>query len=161
MININGPQGSYIELYNPGDSAFDLTGCTISDAEPSSITLPALTIEAEGYVVLVGTDDEGFVFWFTSLEDTETPDVRFSLELFSNNAPDDEVRLSCNEVLIDRVAWTDYEAADSNNPLQSLTLDPAQLDSSANDDPANWCRSSTYFNFSSRGTPRRANDPCG
>jgi hypothetical protein len=160
MIPAHGTGPPYIELYNPGPSPVDLTGCALSDEGGSSLILPGLTVASAGYVVLVGTEGPDYTFWFTSLDDEEIPDLSFSADTLGVDAPDDEVLLTCEGALIDRVAWTDYAPAEPNNPMQSLTLDPDHMDAQANDDPDNWCRASTYFNFSSRGTPRRPNDAC-
>ena len=78
----------------------------------------------------------------------------------SNGA--DEIILSTPDgVVVDRVAYDDGVLW-PESPGQSLALDPAALDVTLNDDPANWCLSQTVWNGGSTdtGTPNAPNTSC-
>jgi hypothetical protein len=59
LNNANGEDdgAEWVELYNYGDSAIDLTGWTISDEDIDTYSLDGLTIEAHDFLVLVGGSD--------------------------------------------------------------------------------------------------------
>jgi hypothetical protein len=57
-------------------------------------------------------------------------------------------------VLLDQINWG------STGDGESTSLDAAQLDPVANDDPLNWCRGVSPYGLGDLGTPRAANPSC-
>lgn len=56
--------------------------------------------------------------------------------------------------VLDRVSWGSVGTG------AATSLDPGQLDPTANDDPLNWCRATSAYGAGDLGTPRAANPSC-
>jgi len=149
--------GEWIELYNPGSAPVDIEGWVISDLGSDSVTLTnggqGIAVPANGFLVMGKNDD---------LSVNGGVPVDFVLSGMTLSNGDDEIILSrpdgrlVDEVLFDGgTLWPDA-------PGRSASLELSAFDSSANDDPARWCNSSTPLSptNSDTGTPGLANDPC-
>jgi hypothetical protein len=71
----------------------------------------------------------------------------------------DEVVLVHDGVEIDEVAY-DSGVTWPDPTGHSFGLDPSALNHSDNDDPANWCVSTTTYGDGDEGTPGDENDLC-
>lgn len=140
--------GQWIELHNPGATAWDLQGCVVTGdlaIDTFDVDVP-LVIEAGGYATLgSGTQAElGF-----------TPDfpMPIGVGLFNDG---DIVTLTCDGVVIDTVSYDDIAPWPVVAPGTSIAL--AVLDASANDDGAAWCSGATAYGPGHLGTPGAPND---
>ncbi|PKN54375.1 MAG: hypothetical protein CVU56_26855 [Deltaproteobacteria bacterium HGW-Deltaproteobacteria-14] len=145
--------GEWLELYNPQATARPLDGCVLSDDGGDAHALPAADapiVPAKGYLVLGRSasfvDNGGFV-----------PDYVYQDFILANGA--DEITLTCGDVVIDRVAYSDSGWPTSAG--HAMTLGSARLDATQNDDAASWCDAVTGFGIGTDyGTPRRPNPAC-
>ncbi len=146
----------WIEIHNPGPQALNLDGCRLSDASVDDTLIDAggvLLVPAGGFVVLGRSGDP--------LENGGLlPDHVYSGFILANRA--DEVLLTCGDTLIDGVAYDDREGWPAA-PGRTMSLDPANLDATANDAPAAWCAAAEadrYGDERNAGTPGTANPTC-
>lgn len=167
VITEFSPHGSlpYIELVNTGDEAVDLDGCTVTNAADQSFSLAQTApIPPAAHVVLVAFAHSGEGNFDTPVALVEPwfdwPDQSFELHALT-----DFIALHCDEVLVDRVAYDDLDPG-TPTACRSLSLDPAAVDATANDEPASWCFTPlegdvVWWDFSCLGTPGLANPSCG
>ena len=141
--------GEWFELYNPSASAtYNLNGCVISDDGSDLHTITGtVTVTPGAYVTLARGSAPGF-----------TPDYVYGGAYQLANSSD-EVILTCGGVEIDRVAYDNGATFPDPNGA-SMNLDPARLDSVANDIGSNWCVATVSYN-GDLGTPGAANSSCG
>ncbi|QDG52671.1 tandem-95 repeat protein [Persicimonas caeni] len=138
--------GEWFELYNPSTTTtYNLNGCTIEDLGADSHTITVdVTIAPGEYVTLANSSSPGF-----------TPSYVYGSNWFLSSG--DEVVLNCAGTQIDVV---NYDGGGfSVTSGASLTLSPASLDATSNDDSTNWCDATTSYN-GDLGTPGAANDSC-
>ena len=140
-INYNNPgmdDYEFLELYNKGNSAIDMTGWTLSKAV--SFTFPSFTLGAGEYVV-VAKDSVAFEAAFG------VAPFRFDIGNGALNNTGETILLSdANGAFADSVAYTDFApwpgAADGFGPSASLCDVNAD-----NNDGANWEASITPTGF--------------
>ena len=141
--------GEWFEIYNPTSTDFDLNGLVVQDdgVDVFVINTP-LIISAGGFVVLGNNGDpaaNGGV-----VVDFEYPSAAFTL---SNAA--DEIEIFNGTTSLDRITY------DATVEGGSRSLDPDHFDASANDDPNNWCDSTTpSLPAGDLGTPGSPNEDC-
>ncbi|MCH9684980.1 MAG: hypothetical protein K0V04_26320 [Deltaproteobacteria bacterium] len=146
-------EGEWFEVYNPTmGTVFQLGSCTIDgNMSDTGFTVQGdLTIGPMEYRVF-SVDfmgDQGFV-----------PDYQWPGADFGLNNGSDEVRLSCNGMMVDQVQY-DGGATFPDPNGQSMSLDPAAYDAIANDMGASWCPGSISYN-GDFGTPGADNPSCG
>jgi hypothetical protein len=147
--------GEWVELLNASDSPLDLAGCHMVDEGSDDKTIETmLVVQPDQSVVLARSAD---------------PVANHGLEPdyvyggYSLGNADDEIILKCGELIIDQVNY----AADQAVEGVAWQLSADLLDSTSNDDMANWCSASeTYGTADKLGTPGAANlvcplpDPC-
>ena len=142
--------GEWFEIHNPdNEQAVDLDGWTIGDGDGDLHRISG-TVEAPpgGYIVLARNPDAAVngdiaaAYGYQGITLTNSEDV---IELVDPAGQ-----------LVDRVSY----GSELVFPGASTSLDPAALDSEANDDAANWCRSSTVLPNGDSGTPGEPNDGC-
>jgi len=159
MINpqsVDDEVGEWVELFNTASYAIDIAGYFFRDDDVDTYTLTGpLLVPPGGYVVLCASTDPaqnggvscdgGFV------RDSQGAGLALA------NGPDEVVLTRPDAVEID---WLHYD--DSwFLPAVAIGVDPAYLDSGANDDPTHWCSQVTVTLASGEpGTPGAANDPC-
>lgn len=145
MINpdtISDASGEWLEIYNPTASLFNLRGCIISDLGTDTHTIADDLVIASGdYATLATSVSAGF-----------TMDYVYSGITLGNAG--DEVIITCNAVEIDIV---EYSASGPSGASRSLN--PDSLDATSNDNEANWCAATTFYN-GDFGTPNSPNDAC-
>lgn len=97
-----GNDGTYewIELYNYGSEPIDLENWTLTDANPTTVTLPSLVIPADSYVVLAN-NPTNFQINYPSV----TADIDLSPTLGLSNAGDTLTLRNMVGDDIDFVAW--------------------------------------------------------
>lgn len=146
-----GSVGEWIEIYNPGTAAVDLTGYGFSDdaarASPYIVTVP-IVVPPGGYAVVARSDD--------AIANGGVPAVvavgsKFQL----SNSGDTVYVFGPDRAVIDRAAYPGRLVRTGI----SVQLDPGALDATANDDAANWCLSTAAFG-TQKGTPGTPNTPC-
>ncbi|ODS41261.1 hypothetical protein BEH94_04350 [Candidatus Altiarchaeales archaeon WOR_SM1_SCG] len=149
---VTDTNGEYVELYNSGNKTYNLQGLILKDNGSNSHTISSsLLIAPESYIVLCKNDNSSENGGFTC-------DYQYSGFMLSNT-PDDEVILEMqNSTVIDEV-W--YNSSWPFASGSSMNLDPGKFDAVLNDDPANWCESTSAFGDGDKGTPGSANDDCG
>ncbi len=144
--------GQWLELYNSTDNTIDLDGLELGTADGTSVTvLGSVEVAALGYAVLGISDD-------TTINGGVTIPYAYGWSLPFDGTTD-TLTLSYDGLTIDEVAYDG--GADFPDPTgASLSLDGAILDSSDNDDGANWCAAKSTFGDGDLGTPGSANDSC-
>ena len=144
----------WFELHNLADGPRSLDGCIVGDTSAISTTLAGIVIPAGGDIVLARslTNNGGL-----------SPAGTFTFTL--NNGVE-TVKLTCDGVLVDQVAYDDGGTF-PDGKAKSISLDPAAYDATANDDGANWCLAQDlYFTGSATptgdhyGTPGAGNPSC-
>jgi len=123
---------------------------TSKSFQPDSFTVgTSLVVPAGGYVVLGAKADP-------ALNGGIPVDYEWSGFSLANKG--DEIVLSYGGADLDSVGYT---SSWPFAPGVSTELSPLTTDVSSNDDPANWCESTTAVGTASElGTPGAANDPC-
>jgi hypothetical protein len=136
--------GEWLELYNRRENgSLQLEGCAIDDGSSSQHLIRApFSLAAGAYATIARSEQPAF-----------RPDVVLSFSL-ANSA--DSIALSCDDIVIDRVA---YDASFPRAPGSSLSLDPGSFDPERNDQSAAWC-SATAALESEFGTPGSPNSRC-
>jgi hypothetical protein len=136
-------------------NSFDLNGVgmgRITDTTPDSLAaLPeCVPIAGGSYVVFAHNFD---------MSDTGNAGLPAGsvVGLFSTALPqaNGDIQLSSpSGVVLDAVSWVSERAG------KSLALDPDVIDTTANDDPANFCDGSATYGTGGMGTPGAANTNC-
>lgn len=155
--SVSDASGEWIELYNPAPGRINLEGMVLSDGGSNSHTIDnngnGLFLRPGRYMVL-GSND-------TPATNGGIP-VRYRWSGFTlANGADSIILTAANGALMDRVDYDDGVLW-PDSPGMSISLDPAVTDALANDDPANWCHSTTPISVANpdTGTPRAPNDVC-
>jgi len=142
-------EGEYFELHNPSlVESFQLQGCVVEGGavDESFVIAADLAIDAGDYLTFAFAADPGF-----------TPDYVWSG--FSLNNVTDTLRVVCDGVTVDEVAYDD--GATFPDPTgASMQLEPTSTDSVSNDVGGNWCESGVPFGSGDLGTPGSANTSC-
>lgn len=108
--NGNDNQYEWIEIYNYGTEDINLSGWTISDSNPTTITLPSTVIKAGEFFLLVNNINS-----FQINYPLITPNVDLSPSLGLNNTGDSITLREPSGSIIDFVAWEgDYTGWDTN-----------------------------------------------
>ena len=154
MINpqaVDDTNGEYVELYNIGTETYDLQGLTLKDDGTDSHDISSsLSITPGDYIVLCRNSDSG-------VNGGVTCDYQYSGFTLANG--NDEVILEQDATVIDEV-WYDDGSGWVIPDGASLNLDPDVFDATSNDDPSNWCESTSTFGDGDKGTPGTANNNC-
>ena len=167
----------WFEIYNPGDSAFNLRGCQFKDIAQDSTSDPAAhTVDPEGGPVALQPGEFLLLVKGEVLAETIAADYTYSGLTFNNSDPQ-WLWLECPEedvqdswIEIDRIGY-DWGTYGSDFEGRSLSLSSTLLTADANDDAASWCLAATedsFFEvegdedelFIARGTPGEANPAC-
>lgn len=145
---VSDSAGEWFELYNTTDREINLNDCFLGDNSGTPHQLGGLIMGAYGYALAMRNDDQ-------SINGGILNGVDYGGVVLNNNQ--DSIVIKCGETIIDRVdyyisaGWPEAEGA-------SIILADPSLD---NNDPANWCVSSSQFGDGDLGTPGAANDSCG
>jgi hypothetical protein len=137
--------GEWLELYNAGTQAMDLSGCELARDEQKLPLEDGFVIAPGAYMTFANGDSPGF-----------QPDVLYS-GLTLPNTGSFLLALRCGDQLLDQVALD--SAALPNKAGASSSLSGAALDAAANDRAENWCDATTAYN-GDFGTPGEANPSC-
>jgi len=142
--------GEWFEIYNPAMGvSYQLGTCMFEGATDTGFTIDMdMVIGPQEYRTFsVSTMvDQGF------LADYQWPPMDYNL---TNS--NDEVRLICDGVMVDEVAYSSMTFPFSAG--QSANLDPMSYDAVLNDDSANWCAGTSSYN-GDFGTPGADNTVC-
>ncbi|HEX9825783.1 MAG TPA: lamin tail domain-containing protein [Flavobacteriaceae bacterium] len=141
--------GEWFEVYNTTGSPIDINGWTISDSGSNSHTISSsLIVPANGYAVLGNNSDSG-------TNGGVTVNYQYTSFTLANGA--DSVILTCSGNIIDQVAydggtiWPDPNGA-------SMALSTTAMNSTDNDNGANWGTATTDIGSGDFGTPGAVND---
>lgn len=141
--------GEYFEVYNTTGSAIDMIGWTISDADSESHTIGStLVVPANGYAVL-GINSDSVTNGGVSV------DYQYSGFNLANGA--DEIIISCSSNVIDQVSYDGGPTFPDPNGA-SMELSTTAMNSTDNDNGANWGTATSTFGSGDKGTPGAAND---
>ena len=119
----------------------------LSIDSPECVTAPAQT-----YFLFAASDEVGLNGGMDNVDKT------FNFTLKNGTSPttgDGLIFVGIGESVLDQITYTESSEG------QSTALDPAMLDTAANDDPANWvlCEA-PYGDETNQGTPRESNATC-
>jgi beta-lactamase superfamily II metal-dependent hydrolase len=149
--------GEWIEIFNRAASAVDLEGWTLRDDGTDAHVIAnggQGVVIAPGARLVLGANANAAVNGGVAIG-YEYTYTQFQL----SNADDEVVLVAPDGTEWDRIVydngvlWPDFPGA-------SLTLDPAAVDTVANDDGNNWCAGTSAFGAGDSGTPGAANDDC-
>ena len=153
---VNDSQGEWLELFNTTNADIDIEGWTLTDDGANSHTInvggAGLTVPMGGRIVLGNNMDmatNGGVV------------VAYEYSNYFLGNSDDEIILTDDlgqpqdEVKYDNgVLWPDTSG-------MSISFDPnVSQDATTNNDPANWCHSTSTIPSGDTGTPNAGNDNC-
>jgi len=155
MVNpgaLSDSVGEWFEITNVTDRPLSLAGLTFVDDGADSFTVPS---DSELQV-----DPGAFVVFAKSLEADggggAMIDYVYSSFYLANYG--DEIVIKNGATLIDRIAWDGAPWPFTSGV--SMALSANSQSAVANDDPANWCASTTLFATGDLGTPGAANAVC-
>ena len=148
--------GEWIELLNTTASDVDIEGWTLTDLGTNShlidVAGAGLMIPGGGRIVIGNNSDMGtnggvvVAYQYSGFQLANSDDEIMLTDQSGN--PQDEVKYD------DGMDWPDSAG-------MSISLDPAAPQTAAaNNDPANWCHSSSTIPSGDTGTPNAANDAC-
>jgi hypothetical protein len=163
MPNTSDTEVDWIELYNSSQTAVDLKGCILTDDQNDKFTIDqSLVIAPDSYAV-IGSG---------KTEETNQPAAlrnlayQFSADDFRLSTGPDQVELSCQGVIVDRVAYEIYRPGPATGS-RGWQLDPNSLSSTANDELSNWCYTGlplmseiNLYGENKVASPGRANPLC-
>jgi len=137
--------GEWFEIVNANPAnAVDIGDCVLSNGTVSS--------QINGFLPIFGSDRVVFARSTNPAMNGGVPaDLSFGFGLLQVNG---QLSISCFGVLLDSTTWTSSTAG------RSRSLAPEATDPVANDNPANWCLSSSPFNGTDLGTPGTVNETC-
>lgn len=118
----------------------------VSIDAPECVTAPA-----QSYFLFAASDDMLLNGGMDNVDKT----FNFTLKNGTTTTGDGLLFVGIGDTVLDQITYTDSTEA------QSTALDPAMLDATANDDPANWvaCQA-PYGDETNNGTPRASNATC-
>ena len=150
----------WIELYNPSAVPINLKGCILSDDGGDELKIDqTLIIPPNEYAVIAsGVGDEQNLPAALS-----QPAFQFSKEQFRLSAESDQVILTCDGNLIDKVTYESYQPGPATNS-RSWQLASNAMDTPLNDDIAKWCycllSDDNVYGRNRVATPGQANSIC-
>ena len=144
--------GEWFEVYNPSrDLQLDINGWTIRGDGSTGHVIDnsgPLLVPQEGFVVLARSGERAV---------NGEVDVAYRYEGISlGNSGDEVVLVDWQGIVVDAVEYPGSMAYSG----ASASLNPLNLDATANDSRSSWCRASTQFGNGDQGTPGAANDSC-
>lgn len=146
--------GEWIEVYNPGSKDVDLFGFEVGMATATHIVRDHVEVEAGSYLLLGPNMD---------LDDNGNIPVAYEVPGIPLTNDSGAVILRFENYLIDQVTYS-AAAGWALEAGASLSLDPGQLDPTANDKVGSWCVGTEPISSSAAspdlGTPGVANTNC-
>jgi hypothetical protein len=140
----------WFELYNASGGSVDLDGLIIEDDGGNTATVTGSSVMAAGSTIVLAIGDSSS-WGYTGF----TPDGYYGSTVALGNSGD-QVSIANSLGVLDVAA-----AYSGGTAGYSLSLDPASLDVTSNDDPAYWCEAvSAIGSTGDFGTPGAANDSC-
>ncbi|WP_378175294.1 T9SS type A sorting domain-containing protein [Aquimarina sp. SS2-1] len=145
---VSDPNGEYFELYNTTTSPIDIQSWVIKDdatVSENHVIASSVIVPAMGYVLIAngGTPNGGI-----------TPDYTYANDISLGNGADGLI-IECSSTTIDEVIW---DGTFPNPTGASMELSISTLNSTDNDNGANWLEAVTVFGSGDRGTPGAEND---
>jgi hypothetical protein len=142
--------GEWFEVFNASSDAVDLEGLVVSDLGTESFTVVGSLLLNAGTAIVFGNNGD------SSTNDGATVSYEYGSAMNLANTAD-EIVLNNGSIDIDSVAWTSAWGVTSGYSHQ-LSLTAA--DATSNDDPANWCLSTSAYGTYNYGTPMGMNTTC-
>jgi uncharacterized cupin superfamily protein len=147
--------GEWFEIENRSGQSIDLDGLAIFDTsvaiQGDLVTVSGTWIIEPGDIaVLARFDDPG--------NGGATVDYAYGTGHTLRNGSD-QVFLYNGSLVVDSVAW-DNGATFPDPTGASISLDPAQIDPTLNDDGSNWCEATAVFGAGDGGSPGSTNEVC-
>jgi len=143
-----GDTGEWVELYNTTTTALDLKDCKLQDNSFAHTITTSVVVAPSGFVVLAVSSDP--------VANYGVPvDYKYSGISLGNTG--DYIKLVCDSKTIDEVVFVETWVVLG----ASTQLSSAKMNSTANDDFASWCTSTTPYGTADKlGTPGAPNLPC-
>lgn len=141
----------WFEVYNRTNRTLDLSGFTFADNGSDDFTITgALSIGPGAYLVFGRNAD-------TAQNGGVNVDYVYSGFNLANST--DEIVILAGALEVDRLEYDDGVTF-PDTPGKSMSLDPGELDATANDQGSAWCLATSTLPGGDFGTPGAANDPC-
>ena len=147
---VSDSMGEWMEIYVQYQGTVNLGGLVICDNQGCTSIAGSLEVANGDYVVVGNNGDSA-----TNGGATLHYDYGSGLAGLGNSG--DTIELKYGTTVIDVV---DFTTGFPNLNGESMTLDPNNLDATANDDFFHWCGAATAFGDGDLGTPGAANDSC-
>ncbi|GLB50343.1 lamin tail domain-containing protein [Neptunitalea lumnitzerae] len=143
---VDDAYGEYFEVYNTTDHDIDMIGLTIgSNYAPEEFTITTSLVVAPGAFVVFGKNSD------TAANGGVTLDYTYPTTFNLGNSSD-RITISCNDDLIDRVAYDD--GATFPDPIgASMELNSEHYNSTDNDLGSNWYTATVEYGNGDYGTP--------
>ena len=150
---VNDSKGEWFEVYNAGSLTYDLDGLDLisSGSNQSDVVDTCLAIAPGEYKIFVLNST-------TSTNGGVTGDFDYNSIGLSNGT--DTLSLVAGSTTIDEVNWDNGSTFPDPNG-ESISLHPANTDSTENDIGTTWCEATSTFGDGDKGTPGAENDSCG
>ncbi|MFD2561910.1 T9SS type A sorting domain-containing protein [Aquimarina rubra] len=145
---VGDPNGEYFELYNTTTSPIDIQSWVIKDdatVSETHVIASSVIVPAMGYALIAngGTPNGGI-----------TPDYTYANDISLGNGADGLI-IECSSTTIDEVIW---DGTFPNPTGASMELSISTLNSTDNDNGANWLEAVSAFGSGDLGTPGTEND---
>ncbi len=142
----------WFELYNASGGSVDLDGLTVEDAGGNTATVLGSAVMAAGSTIVVAIGDSA-TWAYTGF----TPDGYYGSTVALGNTGDQLMVANGAGILDSAAAY----ASGATGAGESLSLHYDLVDVKSNDDPGNWCVSTTAIGATGDyGTPGATNDSC-
>lgn len=148
MINpaqVSDTGGEWIELWNAGSTAVDLTGCSLQrDAQSYGFSAPT-TLPAGAFATFATSTSPGFTPTWASGALSLPNSSTFTLSVVCTSE-------TLDSITVDPSSWNVQSGV-------SLALDPNVMDTAANDLADTWCPGTASYD-GDLGSPGAANSAC-
>ncbi len=145
-------EGEWFEVYNASGVDIRMCGWTIHDEGGDTFTMISEAYVAAGDYAVFGRSAS------TSANGGVSVDYVYGTGMQLGNGAD-EIVLEESGTEVDRVEYDDGVSWPDPSGL-AVSLDPAAIDATSNDDGGNWCSATSAYGLGDKGTPGSANDGC-
>ena len=138
----------WFEVYNPTGSTWDLDGCVLTEGQKGGTTHDhtvdgPVEIPPDSWVVLgyrPASDSEDYCVETDGVGGCVVQPAYYYSSLGFNNSDAETLSITCDKTLVDEVPY-DWDAFEGDCAAEtcSVTLDPGELSSLANDSLESWC----------------------
>jgi hypothetical protein len=149
---ISDAYGEWLEIYNTTSQPIDLQGLVFrheaNDPAATHVIGASVVVPAQGYAVIGKSSD-------TAMNGGAPVAYAYPSDIGFTNTGDYLALERADATIIDHTFWPSDAPSGA-----SLSLDPAFLDASLNDDETHYCAGVAVLASGDKGTPGSVNPPC-